>query len=468
MKPSKALGLFLLILFSYLYFFYLWSNANVNSHLNLAYAIVDQHTLSIDAYHLNTIDKAFHKGHFYSDKAVGASLLATPFYAAIRAVGPPALAGGGKLDFFTAYLITFLVIGIPSAIFGSFFYRFLEEMVPVEYDRMTITIGYALGTMAYPFSIAFFSHQLAAILLFSSFMMLYLVRRGRLRLMHVGVAGTLAGYGVITEYPATIAALVLGLYILPGAGGRKRLAIFVAGAVPWIVLAATYNTVVFGSPLSQGYASLAGAEEFIEEMGKGLMGITYPRLDVLYNTTFSTYRGLFYFSPFLILTPLGLYVLYRRRDLRIEFWMILFLVLIYPLYNSAYAFWHGGASPGPRHLTIILPFMALACGLAVPRQRILASLMVAVSVLFTTLVVATNPTPPTWLPHPLLQLSVMNFLSGNVTGNWGTLFGLDGASGLIPLGAVWVLGIALLYRRSQAGRASVTASDSDRPRIRPA
>jgi len=45
-------------------------------------AILEQKTLSIDAYHENTQDKALSRGHYYSDKAPGLALLAFPIAAA--------------------------------------------------------------------------------------------------------------------------------------------------------------------------------------------------------------------------------------------------------------------------------------------------------------------------------------------------------------------------------------------------
>ena len=49
-------------------------------------AILERHTLQIDAYQLHTGDRAFWQGHYYSDKAPGASLLALVPVALARGV----------------------------------------------------------------------------------------------------------------------------------------------------------------------------------------------------------------------------------------------------------------------------------------------------------------------------------------------------------------------------------------------
>jgi hypothetical protein len=70
---------------AYTYFFPL-PGYNQDSRLDLTRSIVEHGTLSIDAYHHNTGDKALFAGHYYSDKAPGQALLAVPAVAVITAV----------------------------------------------------------------------------------------------------------------------------------------------------------------------------------------------------------------------------------------------------------------------------------------------------------------------------------------------------------------------------------------------
>src|SRR3954451_5315922 len=77
---------FLLAAVSFLSFIYFYEGGgwNQNSRFDLLRAIVERHTLQIDAYHQNTQDKAHFQGHYYSDKAPGLVFLAVPFAAAAR------------------------------------------------------------------------------------------------------------------------------------------------------------------------------------------------------------------------------------------------------------------------------------------------------------------------------------------------------------------------------------------------
>src|SRR3981081_3548615 len=63
------------LLASYAYF-YQAGGWNQNSRFALVRAILERHTLKIDAYRLHTGDRALWGGHYSADKAPGASLLA--------------------------------------------------------------------------------------------------------------------------------------------------------------------------------------------------------------------------------------------------------------------------------------------------------------------------------------------------------------------------------------------------------
>src|SRR5919106_2551461 len=85
--------LFALVFGAYAYF-YQAGGWNQNSRFDLTRAIVEGHTVAIDAFHHNTGDKAQRGSHWYSDKAPGLSLLAVPAYALVYAVrGADVVAG---------------------------------------------------------------------------------------------------------------------------------------------------------------------------------------------------------------------------------------------------------------------------------------------------------------------------------------------------------------------------------------
>ena len=104
-----GLGLFV----SYAYF-YQAGGWNQNSRFALVRAITERHTLAIDTFHESTGDRAVWRGHYYSDKAPGASLTALISVEAVRVVN-----GSSGLDpnsdaaiTRTSYVATVAVSGI--------------------------------------------------------------------------------------------------------------------------------------------------------------------------------------------------------------------------------------------------------------------------------------------------------------------------------------------------------------------
>src|SRR5579884_1302484 len=120
---GRVLLLLAVLVFSYAYF-YQGGGWNQNSRFDLVRAILDEHTLRIDAYQSNTEDKAFFQGHFYSDKAPGQVLFALPFVAisrpALRALGIDPHSPRGLVA--QSYIATLFSSAIPMALAACVLY----------------------------------------------------------------------------------------------------------------------------------------------------------------------------------------------------------------------------------------------------------------------------------------------------------------------------------------------------------
>ena len=108
---------------------------------------------------------------------------------------------------------------------------------------------------------------------------------------------------------------------------------------------ALLNWRLFGGPLSTGYGT------------SPLSGFTHPFLRGLYGLTFSTGRGIFWFSP-----PLFLALFAARRFFRqhpAEAIGCLVIVVTHYAFYCGHFEWAGGGAWGPRYLMIALPFAYL-------------------------------------------------------------------------------------------------------------
>jgi hypothetical protein len=224
-----------------------------------------------------------------------------------------------------------------------------------------------LGTMCLPFSSVFFGHQLAAAFLFSSFFLIF-----QLRIMpelfnkpfYLFLIGLLLGFAFLTEYTTLVVILPMMVYYVflcwekrPPFLNFKRLAVTVLGGIIPLIILLIYNQQSFGSPLTIGYEHLGN--QFQAEMSQGLMGIHWPQLEVLFYLTFHPAQGLFWQSPVLMMSFVGIYYMLIDQRYRVEGIMIVVSTVFYLLLNSGYFMWWGGASFGPRHLIPMLPFLGI-------------------------------------------------------------------------------------------------------------
>ncbi len=484
-----------MLFLAYSYFIPRGAMWNADTRLFLAASLVDHGRLAIDPYAPYTGDIASSGGHYYSDKAPGSSLLAVPVYAFVKIVLYRGQTNYEDLlssneeqraDFLPRYLITLLLVGLPSALLGGLFFKFLAYVGLGPRGRLLLTLGYGLGTIAFAFSTVFFGHQLAALLLFAAFYLLVQVRRGERPAWLVLVAGLLAGYAIITEYPTALMVGCLVLYLffqsgLPLAQRWRSVSFFVAGMLPALSLAAIYNTLCFGGPFNQGYANLAGPEVFRVGQAQGILGITFPHLDALWQTTFGPYRGIFLLSSFLLLSVPGFVVLFRQRAWRGEAWLWLSICVVYFLFTISYFAWDGGASLGPRHFVPALPFLVLPIAFLLKASRAIRPLAVALillSIVVVTLSVAVYPlndpvfdSPLTQrlIPlllgiqpdqqHPTIAASQLLAALGReaplfphalLDNNWGQLFHLPGIWQLLPLGVLQSLILLRFWRGTRA------------------
>ena len=463
---------FWLLLLAYAYFIPQAANFNTESRLFVAFSIVDHHSLAIDSYHRRLGDESYYRGHYYSDKAPGLALLAVPAYAALR-VAEPKYRGESyvphsqmrysitRSTVLIRYAITYVLLILPSAVFGVLLWLFLAGFTQSDGLALLLAGVYSLGTIAYVYSTQLFSHQFAAILLFSAFLLLYAKVRRKPRdrrvLLFAGLAGLLAGYAFISEYPAILIACLLGLYAFVVAQSKARATVaFFAGVAPPVLLNVLYNVIAFGKPFATGYAYVH-SNLYQSRVHAGVFGlanplsygIQAPSWDSIWQITFGTYRGIFLISPVLLLFFAGVGFMWKRRDLRPEFWLCLAIVVLYFLMDASRGVgqngWSGGWSVASRHLTPILPFMAvpMALGLRSRIFRVAFLPLATVSVAITFMAVAAGDQFSFAQQNPLVKEMLPHFFGGTLMASWGSLFGLNGLASLVPLA---VLALALTAR----------------------
>ena len=494
MFSKKELLLFVFLFAAYGMFLHvpLWNDL---SRFDLVMAIAHDGSFMIDRFEANTGDKSFKGGHFYSDKAPGSSFLAVPAYWAMSLADPltlrlirqwntvtgrpllDPLTPGETLNLLKLWMTRIMTVGVVSSLFAVIFYRFLLGILGTPFKAGLLVMGYAMGTLAFPYSTMLFGHQTAAAAIFSAFVVSIAAARSDAAapcFLLTAVVGFLSGLSVMIEYPtALIAGVILANMALMVAarlrGGSwsslpRRFAGYALGASIPLSLLLYYQWACFGSPFSVGYETVA-LDEFKEAMGSGVCGISWPTAEGAWGISFSPYRGMFILSPFLLLVFPAVWAVARESRARgleesLPPLCAAAVVAAYFLLNAGYCFWNGGWAIGPRHFIPALPFMVYL--IANLRQgglfeKLLAPL-VAVSVCAVSAATMVDPQVPASVPVPFLDHVLPRLAAGAVSLTPLHLIGLEGL--LVEL-ALWLFLIAgcILFTRPPRGGDQIISRD---------
>lgn len=354
-ERSIARWLFVVTFVGYAYFFG-GGGWGTNAHLDLTRAIVEQRSIAVDAYAGNTGDVARAFGRTLINKPPGVSFLGAVAYAPIylveRAVGvdpgkPLALLVNG-------YLVNLFVSTVPGAIIPPLAFLYARRQRNLSFTfSLSLALITAFATQLWGWSSLILVHVTSAGFLFASF---YALQKRTARGDYL--AGALIGVAALTNYMAMpVVAIFAGAILLErhGSGERiKRLVRFCAGGAPFGALFAIYQYSAFGALMKM---PISMNERFVTK--KSWFGlIDPPSLEALWGITFSAYRGLFYISPVLLFSLLGLVLCFKRRS-GSEAVAVIGPVAVFVLINITFNYWDGGFGIGPRYLVPIVPFLSI-------------------------------------------------------------------------------------------------------------
>lgn len=465
----RVLILGTVIFFSYAYF-YPAGGWNQNSRFDMVRAMLERHTLRIDAYQDNTEDKAISNGHFYSDKAPGLAFLALPAATATRAVLPafhldPASPRGIVA---ISYFASLFAVALPATLACLCLFWVALRLGSSEAAATFAMLVFGLANPMWAYAVLFWGHALTgACLLFGFAAALKLRDAGPFDLPLGLAVGLAAGWATVSEYPALPASAIIAIFALKQIWPTRRWSALVglaAGTLTCVAVLMIYQKAAFGSAIHPSYAYYqAGAFPW---MKRGYMGLTYPRPDVMLKLLFGCRRGLFFAAPVLAAAPFGLRILWKQPAHHAAAITAAFVAGYYYLFNSSFYVWTAGWSYGPRYMAAGIPLLCV--GLAPVYdflrdhsrrywRRALLSLG-AISFAFALMAVSTTPQPPDEYRCPIPQLLLPAFWHGelsindttmltaaeesNFDGpaafNLGELAGLPGLPSLLPLFAFWI------------------------------
>lgn len=314
-------------------------------------------------------------GHVYSKKGLALSLAQAPLYG--LALYLPKLGMLQTVSLLNAFI---------TALTGLLVLMFVWRLGFSSLTAVGVALIYGMATIAFVYAKYLFSEPLAGFLLLLAAYMLFTYRQ-EVGLHHVFSAGLAAGLSVLARANNLFLLPVFGLYLLwvegkrlkstrPEVGPSPQLEInsldrepnlntkretgkmqpsvalfnrttfttlatfLLALAIPGVMLLA-YNAIRSGSPLETGYdLTLFSSNPWLG----------------LYKLLFSPLRGLFSYSPILLLSLPGWW--HFRRCYPAEAWLFVGLI---GLTLSLFSFWTSGEglSWGSRFLVPLVPFFVI-------------------------------------------------------------------------------------------------------------
>jgi len=348
---STKFKLFIVTLVMCVYFINGFYSANEWSRYSLIAAIVEENTFIIDNYVVARLDTSYYDGHFYSDKPPGLSFIGVPVYfiAKILLINP--------------LWIQFMLISL-LALFTSLSVVLIYELAGYlggnKTSQLLTALIYGFGTIAWVYSKNFFAHGFSAFLIILSiyYACLFVQENNTKFVLFSGIA---LGYSIVVDYPNILLFVPFLLYFVLY-DTKKKLIYFIVPVAFFLMILGIYNYICFDSPFITAYRY-----QYHYGDTQNIGFFSNPVHIGLYGLLFSPFRGLFYLSPILLLSPIGFFYLYKKYKPETVLFLSSFAIIV--LFYSTYTLWHGGHCYGPRYLLNAIPFITLPLALVIEKYK---------------------------------------------------------------------------------------------------
>jgi hypothetical protein len=352
----------------------------------------------------------------YSDKAPGLSLLAAPITLLLGPLLPPVPDTDLPAFWPLRHLLTLLLVALPTA---GLAFVIITCLPGVDTHRRSgLAVIIALATPLWAYATVFFGHAPAAILVTVAWVLL--LRPGTSERpphhLHALLGGVATGFAVTIEYPTVLIAGVIFGALIARRTPLPTLGWAAAGTIVGLVPALSYHQLAFGAPWLTGYTFKAHTG-FQAIHARGVLGVSLPSLEALWGVLFSARRGLFFFSPILLLAPIGLWQMVRRHGFR-DVAPLAVAITIYVFFAAGFVDWEAGWCAAARHLVPIVPLLAIPVLYALVnlgtgrRWNSLVAVLIAFSGVNAALCIALTPFFPPQFTSPLAQLVLPSLIEG--------------------------------------------------------
>ena len=225
------------------------------------------------------------------------------------------------------------------AVSAGFMYLIGRHTLTMPY-ALLLTATYAFGTAAYSTaSRAMWQHGPSMLMLSVTLWLLVMARR-RPNLIPFASLPLAAAYVIRPTNSLSVAVITLYVLICYRRQAVRFLLLALLVAVPFVLS----NFALYGAFLPPYFTGMAGSLS-LATLGKGLLG-----------TLLSPGRGLFIFSPVLLLMPAGIALKVRGRSLEPLDVAVALILLLHWLLIASFRHWWAGFAFGPRYFADVMPY----------------------------------------------------------------------------------------------------------------
>lgn len=386
-----------------------FESSNSNSRYALTQSLAENRSVFFDGKQaaFSAPDVVYYKGKYFTVFLPGVSFLGVPFYIVGKAFGIP-------------QLLTYFLNMVLMLINGLMVYLLARSLKVSRWAAYSSVLIFIFATNVLAYSQTYTQHMLSTFLILSAALIAFNRPSFKLNLL----IGFLFGYSFLVDVPNVLILIPIGLYWLSkhfDLSNEKLLRrinfSFVAIIFGVLVCASIfgyYNYLATGSPVKFGQQ--IGRSDYppqtINPQEKPVVKSVSPYesklalntrniLNGIYILLISDERGVFYYSPILLVTLVGLYLAAKNRVTKSKsillFAVSLITLITYAMFSDPWGGWSFGARYMIPAIAVMSPLIAVA--LTVKRRNLLLLALVLALTLFSVRTgvlgaITTNAIPP--------------------------------------------------------------------------
>jgi len=353
-------------------FFVNWYGWNEESNFALTRALVEENRFEIDSFANLTGDRSFINSHYYSDKPPGLAFLSSFPYFFLKFFDNGFEPKGfisqnygnatiiteidrGPFIFTSMFLLTLLSVSIFTGLTTLLIFYLAKKIV--KKHALFLSLSYFFATIAFHYALHFMTHAISTFFLFFSFFLLYFSKKLRNFLL----AGIFLGISLLFE---NLILVLLPLFLVYSFFKLKKRywSYFLIGLSIGVIPFFLYHLSITNKPfyLVSSFLDKQIFKHAYEVQSFDFIKIfhlekPFPDLMVMLRILFYPYRGLFFYSPFLLFSIPGFILMFKKQ--KKEVLLIIFSLLLLTAVISMRRIWWGGCCFGERYLLPLIPFL---------------------------------------------------------------------------------------------------------------